>query len=749
MRILMWFALGFAGAALTGTYLLPADWYFAAAGVCALALALCLGLLLRFPKARIAAMVIFGCGIGFVWQFCFEAAYLAPVRAADTQELFLSVSAVNYSEQTDYGGAAEGIVRLNGKPYKARIYLPEGTEVSPGDTLSGSFVLRGTLPGCSRDSAYYRGYGIFLLAYAHGTPTVSHGERLPLYGYPANIRRHVTDWINQIFHGDTAAFARALLLGDTTGIDYETDTALKVSGIRHIIAVSGLHVTILFSLIYVLTGKKRWPAALLGLPALLLFAAVAGFSPSITRACLMHTLMLLSMLADREYDPPTALAFAVIVMLAVNPWTATNVGFQLSVSCIVGIFLFSSRIRGWLLHPKRLGRWKGTAGKIAGFFSASVAVSISAVLLSTPLSAYYFGVVSLVSMLTNLVTLWMVTFVFYGILLGCVVSAVCAPVGAVVVWMAEWGIRYVLLTAKTLASFPLAAVYTESVYIVMWLILCYFLLAVYCRMGEKKPLILACCAVISLCVALMASWTEPLMDAFRMTVLDVGQGQCILLQSGGKNYLVDCGGDSDTAAADKAAGLLLSQGISRLDGMILTHYDADHAGGAVLLLSRIPADVLYLPNCADEAGTADALSARSDDLVLTVAEDMRITYGGTKITLIPSKGGISDNDSGLCVLFQAGDCDILITGDRSASGERELIASGTLPDLEVLVVGHHGSKTSTCRELLIKTRPEIAVISVGADNHYGHPADAVLERLAFYGCTVYRTDENGTIVYRG
>lgn len=745
----MWLAMGFCASTLVGTYLLPVDWYFLGAGVCALALAVCLAWMLRYRKARFAAMVLLGCGIGFLWQTGFDAIYLSPVRAADEQKLSITISTTDYSEETDYGAVVEGVTKLNGRIYRLTAYLPEDTVVSPGDTLSGTFLLRGTLPDCSRDSLYHCGYRTFLLAYASGNLTVREAESLPLFGYPAVIRRQVTDRIDRVFSADTAPFARALLLGDTSGIDYETDTSLKLSGIRHIVAVSGLHVSILFSMVYGLTGKRRWPAALVGIPVLFLFAAVAGFSPSITRACLMHGLMLLSMIADREYDPPTALSFAVLVMLAMNPWTVTNVGFQLSVSCVVGIFLFSSKIRNWLMDRRRLGRWKGIPGKILGFFSASVAVSISAVLLSTPLSAYYFGVVSLVGVLTNLLTMWMITFLFCGILLVCFLSLISLPLAAGAAWAAQWGIRYVLLVAKTLAGFPLAAVYTDSIYIVVWLVLCYVLLAVFCGRKNKKPLMFGCCAVISLCAALMASWTAPGMDAFRMTVLDVGQGQCILLQSGGRNYLVDCGGDGDEAAADRAAGLLLSQGISRLDGLILTHYDSDHAGGAQYLLSRISAEVLFLPDYADQRETAEELAACSGGTVVKIQKDVYIAYGNTVITLIPSDSTLSDNESGLCVLFQAENCDILITGDRSASGERELLQYITLPDLEVLVVGHHGSKTSTCQELLVQTQPEVAIISVGIDNHYGHPSDEVLERLTDFGCIVYRTDQDGTIIYRG
>ena len=195
--------------------------------------------------------------------------------------------------------------------------------------------------------------------------------------------------------------------------------------------------------------------------------------------------------------------------------------------------------------------------------------------------------------------------------------------------------------------------------------------------------------------------------------------------------------------------MLLSQGITRLDGVILTHFDSDHAGGVAYLLTRVQADHLFLPTCPDEDDTSQALFAYAGGTVVTVAADTEISFGDAKITMIPSETAISNNESGLCILFQTEKCDILITGDRSAKGEQELIEHMTLPELEVLIVGHHGSKSSTCRELLIKTSPEIAIISVGEDNSYGHPADEVLQRLKQYGCIIYRTDLDGTIIYRG
>lgn len=745
MRKLMWFTIGFTVAVAVGSYVLAMQWYLLAAGACAAAMGICLVLLLRFRKVRIAAMALGGAIAGFCFFAIYDAAYLSVARAVDEVQLEMTLTAADHSYETDYGCAVMGKVTVNGRRFSVLTYLPEDTKLLPGDTVTGSFLLRSTLPGSSRESSYYCGDGVFLKAYPKGDLLTGSPETMPLSARPAYIRSYISTMIDALFPPDTAAFAKALLLGITDDLSYETDTALKISGIRHVVAVSGLHVSILFSMVSSLVGRKKWLSALLGMPVLFLFAAVAGFSPSINRACIMHGLMLLSLLVGKEYDPPTALSCAVLVMLIVNPWSLTNVGFQLSAASVAGILVLSKPISGWLLDKKRLGRFRG---RWIGWLSSGISVSISASVFTVPLCANYFGLVSILAVVTNLLTLWIVSFIFCGIMLCCGAAMIHAPLGAAIAWGISWPIRYVLTAAKWIAKLPIAAVYTVSAYAVVWLVLCYVLLAVYLLMRNKRPMILGCCAALSLCVALLASWTEPLVDECRVTVLDVGQGQCILLQSEGKNFLVDCGGSDEKTAADRAAALLLSQGVTKLDGLILTHYDADHAAGAQYLLTRLDADCLYLPNCVDADGTGESLYRYTGGTLLTVQENVVITFGAAKITLVPSKNNLSSNESGLCVLFQTENCDILITGDRSANGERELMQQIELPELEVLVVGHHGSKYSTCRELLLTTKPQYAFISVGAENTYGHPAQEVLERLQAFGCTVYRTDQNQTIVFR-
>ena len=407
--------------------------------------------------------------------------------------------------------------------------------------------------------------------------------------------------------------------------------------------------------------------------------------------------------------------------------------------------LFSEPIKQWLLKffPKHYtGKMRK---KLVGWLTSSLSVTLGAMSLTTPLSAYYFGTVSLVGVVTNLLTLWVVNLIFNGIVVVCLLALLSVKLASAVAWVVSLLMRYVLVVSKLLASLPLAAVYTRSDYIVGWLVLCYLLLMVFLLSKKRKPLVLACCATIGLCAALCFSWLEPLTDDCRVTVLDVGQGQSILLQSEGRTYLVDCGGDDDEDTADLVAETLLSQGVSHLDGIILTHGDRDHAGGVQYLLSRVTAEFVMYP--ATDA-LDDAILARDEIKLIPVSNDWQIRYGTSEIRIYGPTFVSESNENSLCVLFCTEKCDILITGDRGEFGERMLLREAELPDVELLIAGHHGSKYSTSAQLLTAVKPETVIISAGADNPYGHPARELLQRLQEFGCEIYRTDKNGTIIFR-
>ena len=740
MRKLLWFTVGFGAACWACAYFLWHGPLFLLAGVAlgtAFATALCAR---KFSNARVAALILLGLAGGFGWFGLVQNYYLFPLQALDGETVSMTITSSGYSQMAQYSAMVEGWTEYQGKSYKVRTYLKGDPQIEPGDRLTGNFRIRLTTPEGMKDSNSYRSRGIFLIGSQNGEAKIVSGEKRIRF-LPARLSRHAREILSKCLPEDAFPFAQALMLGDTSELDYVTTTSFSVSGVRHLVAVSGLHAAILYGLLMAITGRQRYVTALLGIPAMIVFAGMAGFTPSVSRATIMICLMMLAGVLDRDYDTATELAFACLVLMMVNPMIIGSGSYQMSVVSVVGILVFSPKIL------EKLNRfWNNPKKKTRHWINRTISVTLSATLASTPLAAYYFHTVSLISPLTNLMTVWIVGLVFYGILTVCLMGSIWLPAGICLGWLLAWPIRYVLFVARMLASIPMAAVYTRSEWVLWWLILSYILLADYMLVPSRKLRYYVAASSVLLCGAMVVSAWLPRQDSCRLTVLDVGQGQSLLFQSKGHSFLVDCGGYSDSEAANAAAETLLSQSVYRLDGILLTHYDSDHMGGIPDLLTRVKADWIYLPS-PEEDDFAASVEAVSDARMQWVENGRKIQLGEAEITMLDSKTGKSNNENSVGILFETQNCVILVTGDRSKAGEKALLKLYDLPDVDVLIAGHHGSKNSTSEELLNAIRPETVMISVGRNNSYGHPAPETMERLEQYGCTVYRTDEMGTIVY--
>lgn len=686
-------------------------------------------------KRRTFSILLGGAAAGLLWFSLFDILYLQPVKQLDGRVRPAVITVAKPVKRGKYGFHTEGFLFSGGKPYRVRLHL-DGPSCSPGDKIEGCFRFRDNLekPGQGK---YEQGEGLFLTASQEGEIQREHPQKMPLWTLPGRMAAYAESVIRKCFENPVGDFAAALLLGDRGRLDFQTNWNLEISGIRHLVAVSGLHVSVLFILLSFLTLNRRWLTALIGFPVLLFFGAMTGFSPSVVRASIMMGLLLLSRLFKRRYDPLTELSAAALTMMVLNPLTVTSVSFQLSCASVAGIFLFYRKIEIYFL--KRFPVFKDRREKIIQWICGSLALSFSSLTFVTPLCILYFGSISLAAPLTNLLTVWLIPVLFWGLLLLITLSFFSMGAAGILAIPLNLGFRYVLGIASLIARIPLAAVFTQSVPILIWVMGVYFLGFYLLRKPVAEVIYFTRFTLLGLILAVGLSWVQPHLENIRITALDIGQGQCILLETRGKRFLVDCGGDRDEIAAEKAAKTLLSHGVSRLDGLILTHYDRDHVGGAPYLLELISADRIYLPE-----GPALPPDGR-----IQVVEDctvLNIPQG--EIRIYGSENRDNANEMGLCVLLDSPEYDILITGDRSRVGELELMEHYDLPRVDCLVAGHHGARDSTSRELLQKVRPETVLISAGKHNSYGHPAGETLLRLEEFGCRILRTDLLGTIIIR-
>lgn len=752
MRKLCLFAVPFGAAALLCCLLLPT------AGLPLLA-ALCAGgallsLLLRGDARTRSVLVCLGCGAGLLWFWGWHAAYAAPGEAFAGTRAKLTAQVCGYPEESKLGVRVPVLLETPDGTVRTMLYADgEFSLLQPGDEVTGTLRTSRSDRFGSEESSYFTTRGIFLLAYAGEDLTWTRPEKMPLRYLPLSLTHRLSCEVKKLYSNDTQGLMLALVAGDKSAMGDDLRSGLSRAGLSHIAVVSGMHVSLLAGFIGLLTGKRRRRTALATIPLLLLYAAMMGQTPSVVRAVVMAVIVLLAPVLKREGDGPTSLSLALLLLTMANPYCVAGVSFQLSFGATAGILLVTERANRalWNKVPKARRRSLSRPARGAlNYLFGTLATTAGALIFTVPLTALYFGSVSLIAPLSNLLCLWAVTAVFLLGVCSAVLGLFSGTLGAVLAFPAQWLARYLLWVTSALGRLSYAAVRLDAVYFRVWLAAVLLMAgALLVMKGKKRPVAPVCCGVLTFCAAACFTRASLTTAPLTVTALDVGQGQSVAFLTGGDTALVDCGGSGTENAGDTAADYFQSLGVSTLNALILTHFDDDHYNGVEELFARMKIETVFIPNLNVENGCEVELldiARRENCTVYTVSEAQRAEVGESTFVLYPPMGDGGNNEEGLMALCSTGDYDVLMTGDASDFVEKMLVKYYKLPDIELLVAGHHGSKHSTCQELLDAARPESAVISVG-ENDYGHPAQETLDRLTRAGAAVYRTDLMGNITF--
>ncbi len=748
MRKLTWAALGFTAAVLLAEYdILPASGLpYIAAALAVLSLG---AMAFRGVRRRRIFIVVLSASVGLLWWWGHYTLHVQPCEALVGQRLEVTAVVTDYPQEGDGYSRLEVRITEGAPQEKAVLYLYTGElpELSPGDIIQAEIKITSALVRSGERSRTYTAQNQNLLGYIQGDVAVTgRSDRAWLY-FPKVLCQRVKTLCSEIFPADTAPFMTALLTGDTESLENDGGhyTAMRLSGVLHIVAVSGMHLFILTAVCQAVLGKSRW-ASLLCIAVIVLFTLMAGCRPSIVRAAVMQTMLLLAPVFGRGNDSPTSLSAALLVLLLLNPAAVAGVGLQLSFACVAGLLFFVPRLTAWCqAHLPMKNRLIRTAAN-------SLACTVGATAFSLPLSAWYFGTVPLFSPLANLLTFWAVEICFAAGYILCVIGAVLPGLAVLLGWVLSWLVRWCLLVFDSIAAIPFACLYTTDNRAALWLLWAYGLIIVWYilkRRGTTVRLgIPASLCVIGLCVVLLTGDVSLWQSGGILTVLDVGQGESVALTDGTAAVLIDCGGSGLNNAGDVAADYLLSQGQSRVDILILTHLHEDHTNGVEELLYRMTVNYLIYPADAEDGDETleDILAMAESQGTQTVALSMACTaqVGGMTLTMYLPQAGSDENERGIVVLAEVGGGSALIMGDAGEDAELTLLAQGAVPDVDVLVVGHHGSKTASSPLFLRAAQAETAIISVGY-NSYNLPAEEILERLTSYCPVVLRTDEEGNI----
>ena len=696
------------------------------------------------------------------------------------------VETVGSPRDGDQVATLRSLEAVGGSILRLAATLPRYPEVRPGDRLEVRGRVRPRPEG---------GYGDFLERIgAAGTLDVDRsvvvGTDPGAMAVLEGLRRAAADALTTVLPEPEAGLAAGIIIGLRDRVDREVAAAFTTAGVSHVVAISGWNIAIVAATVAALAGRLgRRRRTVVTIVAIATYIAFAGASPSVLRAGLMAGVVLVARETGRSSRAAAALGWAAVGLLVADPGLIGDAGFQLSTLATAGLIAWGTGT------TERISRWTG--GRAPEWLAESLGVSLAAQLATLPIVVAAFGRLALVAPAINIVVVPLVAPVMAAGVLAMIAGMLVglglpAGIGAAIALPAWVGLRLMIALVDIAAGLPFASLEVPAPWsLVMALGATAIIAAVVVwprrsrlprrataastasvarvaagaagaagRAGRPtsprvQRVAVLCLVVAIACVGAVAA-SRPAGVA-RLTVLDVGQGDAILIEgSRGGRLLVDGGPDPDRLLVE--LDRRLPPWDRRIDVVIMSHPHEDHVAGLVLLLARYnvarvldagmrgpgPSYAALLASLQDvDAPIHDSIAAGDRLAVDDIALEVRWPIRGS-VPLEAPEGGAEINNFSIVLLGTVGDRRFLLTGDIEEEVDPSLLAVG-LPAVDILKVAHHGSRTATTEAFLAAIRPRVAIASVGRGNLYGHPTRATTDRLAAIGARVYRTDVDGTV----
>ncbi len=724
---------------------------------------------------RIAALCFAFFALGFT-RMSFDKARSSELSAMDG--CVAEIRGVAISARPDKGRAS---VLLDTGGEKVLIKLAADDADYIYSLVGRDCVCRGELrrppgrrnPFCFDYAAYLKARGIGMVCEVSRFRFEAGAVKRPLLNFLSGLKGRFYKAAAVFMNDEELSLMSAIIFGDTGLLNPELLEQFRGNGTAHLLAVSGLHVSMVYSLVFrLLSGKRNRAASAATLLFLAAYAALADFSISVMRASLMIALRLLSVHIKRRYDSLTAASFAALLFLSTRPYLLFDAGFQLS---FVAAYTLGACLPWTEAKMKAAAdRFKNTAFQTIG---RAAAPGLAVYLGTAPLMAFHFSVFSPLSLLINPPAVAVT-----GLLLafGLGMFIIFAAMGQGILLAMAAGPAQLLCRALALLNDAgararggaAAAAPPLTALLLYYLFFFYFFSEtryILCRRGLRSIALSIglSLAVLGCALPRALNLSNSLLPwkycEYSAVFLDVGQGDCMHIRAGKRNILIDGGGLRGSNIAEKVLRpYLLKNGVSRIDLAIVTHSDLDHSLGIKQLGEIFPVDRIAFPDCyrlkeekTEGYNTEELLFlGAGDELVLSENVSLRV--------LAPAKGAEAseeENDNSLVIMLYADGIRILLTGDLTQEGELALLDSLRTPKdglrCDVLKLAHHGSAGSSSEAFMEAASPSFAVISCGMNNSHGHPAKRVVDlleksyiiygRTDFCGALCLRTGGHGTI----
>ncbi len=625
------------------------------------------------------------------------------------------------------------------------LVLPAGRSPPRGTVLDATVTVQEPRPEQDGfdERAWLARQGIHVVLDASSWHEI--GRRGGLQGLGDRLRDRVERAVGRGTSGVRRGIVLGVVLGEDEGLPADVQRDFRASGLYHLLAVSGQNVAFLAAGVLALAWLVRLSRVWREIATLVVIAAyvlAVGWQPSVARAAVAGALASLAWLTSRPRDRWYLLAVGALVLMAWMPTTLLDPGFQLSFAAVAAIFVAVPRMR------ERLDGYPLPAGA-----ADALAVSLACGLVTAPILLFDFGKAPLYTVAANLAAFAAAPIVLGLGLLAAVVDPVSPSAAAGLAALAGWAAAWLELVARVAAGLPSAQIGTHVAAVLGIAAAAIWFAAPRARRQlahptRRGPTVLAACGATALVAVWFATrpapaWNRPV--AFRVTFLDVGQGDSTLLETPTARVLVDEG----PPEAD-VAGQLAKMGVRSLSAIVLSHPQRDHVGGAAAVVRGLRVGVLLDPGLAATGPESeDALAAARERHVPVRVIRAGSTFRAGRLrvrVLWPEDAGTpaeDPNQNAVVLIASYGETDVYL----SADAESDVTARLPLPDVEIMKVAHHGSEDAGLADELRTLRPEVAVISCGRHNDYGHPRPDTLAALRAYpGLALYRTDEDGRVV---